>query len=170
MTIKTKGAVGFVAALCFLIPAPATARTSHVEVRWNELSALILGHTVTVVLPGGTVLAGEVMAVRADSLALDVHRTSNVQVQPKGSASIPRRSITTLQLTERTGAGGRVLGVVVGAVAGMVAGAEMVVHTSTTEAAAVSTFTGVSVAGVVGGYYVGRAVDTRTTMIRVTEE
>jgi len=158
------------AAFCAVNLSAAAAATNRMEVHWNQLSSLILGREVSLVLPGGTDIAGDVIAVRADSLALDVRKTSNEKVQPKGESAIPRASITTLQLRERKGVGGRVLGVVVGAIVGMVAGGETVAHTTYNEAAAVGTFTGVSVAGAVGGYYVGRSVDSRTTVIRVVAE
>jgi hypothetical protein len=171
MKIDTKARVRILVGLCVLGLSPATAGTSKVEVRWNELSPLILGHTVSLVLPGGAAIAGEVVAVRDDSLTLDIRKTSDSKVQPKGTASIPRASITTLQVTDAKGAGGRILGVVVGVVVGMVAGAEIVAHTSRiTEAAAVGTFTGVAVAGATGGYYAGRGVDRHTTIIRVVKE
>lgn len=171
MKIDTKTVVRIVVGLCVLGLSPATAGTSRVEVRWSELSPLILAHTVSLVLPGGTAIRGEVEAVRDDSLTLDVRKTSNSKVQPKGTASIPRASVTTLQMTEAKGTGGRILGVVVGVVVGMVAGAEIVAHTSRiSEGAAVGTFTGVSIAGATGGYYAGRGVDRHTTIIRVVRE
>ena len=170
MKIDTKTLGWILVGLCVLGLSPATAGTSKLEVRWNELSPLILGHTVSLVLPGGTAIAGEVEAVRDDSLTMDVRKTSNRKVQPKGTASILRASVTTLQVTDAKGAGGRILGVVVGVVVGMVAGAEIAAHTSSTEAAAVGTFTGLSVAGATGGYYAGRGVDRHTTLIRVVRD
>jgi hypothetical protein len=170
MKIDTKTLGWILVCLCVLGLSPATAGTSKLEVRWNELSPLILAHTVSLVLPGGTAIAGEVEAVRDDSLTMDVRKTSNRKVQPKGTASILRASVTTLQVTDAKGAGGRILGVVVGVVVGMVAGAEIAAHTSSTEAAAVGTFTGLSVAGATGGYYAGRGVDQHTTIIRVVRE
>jgi hypothetical protein len=171
MKIDTKAKIRILVGLCVLGLSPVTAGTSKVEVRWNELSRLILGHTVSLVLPGGTAIAGEVQAVRDDSLKLDVRKTSDSKVQPRGTASIPRASVTTLQMTDTKGTGGRILGVVVGVVVGMVAGTEIVVHTSRiTEAGAVGAFAGVSVAGATGGYYAGRSVDRHTTIIRVVRE
>jgi len=171
MKIDTKTWVRILAGICVLGLSPATAGTSKVEVRWNELSQLILGHTVSLVLPGGATVAGEVQAVRDHSLSLDVRKTSDSKVQPKGTASIPRASVTTLRMTDAKGTGGRILGVVVGVVVGMVAGGEIVAHTSRiTEGAAVGTFTGVAIAGATGGYYAGRSVDRHTTIIRVVRE
>ena len=137
------------------------------EVRWNELSPLILGHTVTLVLPGGAAISGQTVAVRDDVLVLDVRRTSDSRVQPKGSATIPRSSVTTIQMQETRGVGGRVLGTIVGVLVGMVAGGEIVAHSNMSEGPGVSTFTAVGVSGAVGGYYLGKSVDRHTTTIRV---
>src|ERR1039457_821777 len=63
MKIDTKARVRILMGLGVLGLSPATAGTSKVEVRWNELSPLILGHTVSLVLPGGATIAGEVEAV-----------------------------------------------------------------------------------------------------------
>src|ERR1039457_2661911 len=171
MKIETKALVRVLLGFCVVGLSPAIAGTSKVEVRWNELSPLVLAHTVSLVLPGGTAITGEVEAVRDDSLTLDVRKTSNSKVQPKGTTSIPRASVITLQVTDAKGTGGRILGVVVGVVVGMVAGAEIVAHTSRiSEGAAVGTFAGVSIAGATGGYYAGRSVDRHTTIIRVGKE
>ena len=170
MKIDTKTPAWVLVGLCVLSSSPAPAGTSKVEVRWNELSPLILAHTVSLVLPGGTTIAGEVEAVRDDSLTLDVHKTSNSKVQPKGTASIPRASVTTLQVTEAKGSGGRILGVVVGAIVGLVAGGEIAVHTCNTEGPAAGTLTGVAVGVTTAGYYLGKSMDRRTTIIRVDRE
>lgn len=149
------------------VSLPAVARTANIEVRWSELSPLILGQTVTLVLPGGTAISGQTVAVRDDVLVLDVRRTSDSKVQPKGPASIPRASVTTLQKSETKAVGGRVLGVVVGVLVGMVAGGEIVAHGDMREGPGVTTFTAVAVSGAVGGYYLGKSVDRRSTTIRV---
>ena len=170
MKIDTKTWFRILVSLCVLGVSPLTAGTSKVEVQWRELSSLILGHTVSLVLPGGIAIAGEVEAVRDDSLALDVRKTSDSKSQPKGTATIPRASVTTLQMTEAKGSGGRILGVVVGAVVGLVAGGEIAVHTCNTEGAAAGTLTGVAGGVTTAGYYLGKGVDRHSTIIHVVRE
>jgi hypothetical protein len=170
MKIDMKTLGWILVCLCVLGLSPATAGTSKLEVRWNELSPLILAHTVSLVLPGGTAIAGEVEAVHDDSLTLEIRKTSNRKVQPKGTASIPRTSVTTLQMTEAKGSGGRILGVVVGALVGLVAGSEIAVHTCNTEGPAAATLTGVAVGVTTAGYHLGKGVDRHTTIIRVVRE
>jgi hypothetical protein len=74
--------------------AGATAR----QVRWEELSAVILGKTVSIVLPAGAVVQGKATAVTADYLELAVRNTSNASVAPKGGRRFPRGEVRSLQL------------------------------------------------------------------------
>jgi hypothetical protein len=154
------------AAVCAVI-VPAAGAAGQLEVRWNELSPLVVGHVVKIELPDGTAVSGEVAAVREDGLSMEIRKSSNSSAHPKGMASIPRASITTVEVRETHGAGGRVLGTVVGLVVGAVAGGEIVAHGTKTEAAGVPTFLAVTVAGTVAGYLVGRSVDLRGKVIRI---
>ena len=59
---------------------------------WNEAGALILGHKIAVALPNGAVVEGKVLSLNLDSLGLQVSKTSDSQIQPKGKIVIPRNS------------------------------------------------------------------------------
>ncbi len=73
--------LGLLVCLPGLMLAQATAQSA--EIRWNELATLIAGQQVTIPLPGGGAVAGEVLSVRDDSLMLDVSRTSDAARYPK---------------------------------------------------------------------------------------
>jgi hypothetical protein len=146
---------------------PAAAATAPADIRWNELAALIVGHHVSIPLPGGGFVEGEALSVRDDSLVLDIGKTSSASRYPKGQAPIPRASVTEVRLAERRGTGGRILGTVVGALAGAVAGAELAVHKTRSEAAGVPTFTATAVAVTVAGYCAGRSADRHTRLLRI---
>lgn len=146
---------------------PATAATPPAEIRWNELAALIVGHHVSIPLPGGGSVEGEALSVRDDSLVLDIGKTSDPGRYPKGQTPIPRASVTEVRLVERRGSGGRILGTVVGALGGMVAGGEIAAHGTRSEGAVVSTFTATAVAGTVAGYFAGRSADRHTRLLRI---
>lgn len=150
-----------------LCPRPAVAGQSQVEVRWTELSPLILGKKVMLVLPGAVSVTGEAVAVRDDNLKIKIQKTSDNKAFPKGIAEIPRASVTTLQLGETKHVGGRAVGLVVGMLGGMVAGGEIAAHSDMREGAAVGTFLGVAVGGTVAGYYAGKSLDSHTTVIRI---
>jgi hypothetical protein len=150
-----------------LAAVSVTAATPPAEIRWNELAVLIVGHRVTIPLPGGGTVQGEALSVREDSLVLDISRSSDTSRFPKGQTPIPRTSVTELRLAERNGAGGRILGTVVGTLGGAVAGAEIALHGNRSQGAAVSTFTATAIAGTVAGYFAGRAVDRHSRLLHI---
>ena len=146
---------------------PASAERGAGDIRWNELAALVVGQHVSMPLVGGAVIKGEVLSVRDDSLMLYIRKTSDSSRYPKGQTAIPRAVVTEVRLVEGRGAGGRILGSVVGALVGMVAGAEIAVHGTHSEAAGVSTFTATAIACTVGGYYLGRRADRHSRVLRI---
>ena len=168
MRTDTKFWALILAGVCLWGAPHAVAGTSQIEVRWNGLSPIILSHRVSLVLPTGTAISGDVVAVGDDSLTMDVHKTSD-RKQPKGKMSIPRASVKTLQMMDTNGTGGRILGVVVGVVGGLVAGGEIAAHGWNTEAGAVTLVMVGAAAGSTGGYFVGKGVDRHTTIIRIVE-
>jgi len=147
--------------------AGGAAGAGQAELRWHELAAVIVGHVVSIRLPQGELVTGQALAVRDQSLMLDIGKTSDPSRYPKGQASILRASITEVRVLQQRGSGARILGSVVGALVGVVGGAEIAVHGAHTEAAGVSTFSAVAVACTVGGYYLGRSVDRSWTQLRI---
>ena len=152
------------------VPAAALAASNRIDLNWSELAPVIVNHKVKVVLPGGTEIQGLVVAVRDDALVFNVKKTSDRKGYPTGQNVIPRASLSTLQIDDFRGAGGRTIGVIVGALSGVTLGAELVAHTANTEAAGVSTFLGVSTASAIAGYYAGRARDHNVTTIKIVPE
>ena len=73
----------------------AMAAPKPVELTWGELNPRIEGRTIELTLPGGTTVGGEVAVVREDPPVLNVRKTSDAKAYPKGSATIPRASITS---------------------------------------------------------------------------
>jgi hypothetical protein len=148
----------------------ANASAGPVEVRWNELATLLVGHHVSIPLAGGVVVEGETLSVRDESLMLDIWKTSDSSRYPKGQAPIPRASITVVRIMEQRGSGGRILGTIVGAIVGMVAGGEIAAHGANSEAAGIITFTASAVACTVAGYYAGRSSDRHSTWLRIAPQ
>jgi hypothetical protein len=83
------------------------SRPGVLGLKWNELSPVISGRTITLVAPGGASLTGEVMTVREHALVLEINKTSDRAAYPGPSATIPRESITELTLERRRGSWGR---------------------------------------------------------------
>jgi hypothetical protein len=125
---------------------------------------------VKLVLPGGAEIQGEAIAVREDTLLLNVKKTSDRKSYPRGQNTIPRASVTTLQLETIRGSGGRTIGVIVGALGGLILGGDLVAHTAHSEAAAISSFLGISTGSAIAGYYAGKTSDRRVTTVKILPE
>ena len=157
---------------CFLIVGlcvaqqSAVAQSKPLELKWNELASMIVGHHVEVSLPGNGSVSGEAIAVRQDTLVIDVRRSSGPKAYPAGSAELPRTDIGVIKLRRTSGSWGRTLGTVIGVVAGLGGGGYAASHTDS-GGAAVGVVVAVTSAAAVGGYYAGRSLDRRVTLIRL---
>ncbi len=140
------------------------------SLRWSELGPRIEDKKVALVLPDGTQIQGKVRAVESTGLRLDISKTSNKKVQPKGRYSIPRSSVSFLRVTEYRTLG-RILitaGAVTAAGLAVAAGASDNTYSEGDLAVIIPLVATVGVAGVgIGAYHFGKAVDKRITEIRV---
>jgi hypothetical protein len=140
------------------------SQSKPLELKWSELAGMVAGHSVELTLAGGAV-AGEALAVREDSILMDVRKTSAREFQ-KGSAAIPKGSIGLIKLERGRGAWGRTLGTVLGVISGLTLGGWAAAHTHSA-GAGIPTFLGIASGVSLTGYYAGRELDRRTTLIRV---
>jgi hypothetical protein len=162
----------FLAAAGALLWAGAAwaGQTGQVSLKWSELGPRITGKKVAMVLPDGTDVQGKVRGVDAAGLRLDISKTSDKRVQPKGAHTIPRQAVSFLQVTEYRKAGRLLftLGTLAAAGAFVAIGAR---DSGLTEGPLVVIVPAVGAAGTaglgVGGYYFGKAVDKRVTGIRI---
>lgn len=144
----------------------AIAASKPLELKWNELAPLISGHIVQLDLSEGVTVTGEAVAIREDMLVLDVKSSSKPQTYGKGSASIPRNSITLIKLQRTRGTWGRTTGTIIGVIAGLGLGGNAAVHTDS-GGAATAVLVGITAGVTVIGYYAGRALDRRSTLIKI---
>jgi hypothetical protein len=147
--------------------AVAPAQNRPTELKWGELAPVIAGHQVQIALPDGAVLKGEAVTVRDDALVMDVKKTSNADAHPKGNATLPRESVTLIQVNRNGGSWGRGLGTTVGVIAGVTLGGYTAATTTNSAGAGVATFTGIASAGAIGGYFAGKEASKKTTFIKV---
>ena len=77
----------------------AVAQTA-VELPWSEIAPLIVDQEIAVVLPDTTYIQGKALAVREDALELDVKKTSDRRLHPKGRTTIPRAAAAVIELRE----------------------------------------------------------------------
>src|SRR5450759_5889079 len=71
-----------------------TLQSKQVQISWEELSGLVIDRKISTTLPDGTRLEGEALAVRPEALVLDVQKTSNKKLHPKGQTEVPRAAVS----------------------------------------------------------------------------
>ena len=153
--------------LSLMAAVSAFSQPKPLELKWNELAATIVGHPVEVTLPDGARIKGEVAYVRAAELVLDVTSTSDRTKHPKGNATIPRESVTTLKVERGRGSWGRGLGTTVGVLTGLTLGGYTAGTTSDSAAVAIPVFLSIATGASVLGYKLGREMDKKMTVIKV---
>jgi hypothetical protein len=151
--------------LCFTRSA-ALAQAKPLELKWNELASMIVGHHVEIALAEKGTVRGEAVAVRQDTLVIDVTKATGPKLYSAGSAELLRSDIGLIKVQRTRGAWGRTLGTVIGVVAGLGGGGYAAAHTDSA-GAGVAVLVAVTSAAAVGGYYAGRSLDRRVTVIRV---
>ncbi len=143
----------------------------EVTLSWDALAPAITGKKVALVLPDGTSIQGKVRGVDPAGLQIKISKTSDKRGQPKGLHTIPKQSVSVLNVTDYRKLG-RVL-----CTAGTLAALAPILalgasDSSIQEGPAVVVVPSVAVAGTaglaVGGYYVGKAIDKQITLVRVT--
>lgn len=147
----------------------AIAQSTPIELKWSELSSHIQNRDIELTLPDGTSLGGRVEAIREDALVLNAQHTSNSQAHPSGNAVVPRASVSILSLHEMRGKWGRSIGVVLGTLTGLAVGGTAVLAGAKIDSAAAGTavLLGITGAGTLTGYYLGKSADHRVSQIRV---
>jgi hypothetical protein len=153
-----------IALLCST-PQGARAESKPLEMKWGELAALIGGHHAALLLTDGTTVKGEVVAVREEEILMDV--SSAVKGYPKGSGSVPRTSLVSIDVVRTRGAWGRTMGTVIGVLGGMTFGGYLAVKGDHSPGAGLATFLGVASGVGIAGYYTGRALDRRVTRVKI---
>jgi hypothetical protein len=144
------------------------AEPLQLQLKWGELWPRITDKKVALVLPDGTHVEGKVLAVEPEGLRLNVKKSSNRAVQPKGKHLIARQAISLLRVTEYRKIG-RLLGTVgaVGVAAGIVAASSIDVYEGPLVIIVPAVVAGGIAGSAVGGYYAGKAFDKRVTEIRI---
>lgn len=145
----------------------AFSQPKPLELKWNELAGTIVGHPVEVTLPDGARIKGEAAYVRDTELVVDVTNTSDRVKHPKGNATIPRESVTTLKVERGRGSWGRGLGTTIGVLTGLTLGGYTGGTASDSAAVVIPIFLGIATGTSVLGYKLGREIDKKMTVIKV---
>jgi len=150
-------------------PRQSIAKTNAIVLRWEELAGVAAGKDVELLLTDGTRLKGELLVVRPDALSIDVIKTSNKRIYPKGQREIPRAAVSEFEMRRLNSGKWRVVGTTLGVVGGIFAGAGVAVGLCGYEcgggAAWAALGTGVGVA--VLGNRLGHQADMQTTIVKI---
>jgi hypothetical protein len=150
---------------------PAIVGGSPRQVKWEDLG-FVTGKTVSISMPGGTVVTGQTTAVEADALVMHVKKTSDAKAYPKGPLRVPRATLRTLELNTK-GHKWRVIGTVVGTIAGLGGGTLAAIGINggilneNNPPGAAAAAIGITAVGVTAGYLAGNAGDRRTILIEI---
>ena len=145
------------------------------ELRWGELSPLIVDQRVRLHLPEDVTLQGKVLSVRDDGLVVDVKKTSNKKAYPKGQSLIPRADVWLIGLRKRGAkyraiftTGGIVVGAGIGLAVALATGrVSLWGGTAKSEIGALGLGSGL---GGALGYIIGNKFDTQFIPIRVIDD
>lgn len=157
---------GLLVALLCLGQSTLLADSKPLELKWTELAPMIASHNIEVELSGGGKVSGEAIAVRDDTIVVDVKKVSGTSQFAKGNGAIPRGAISLIVLKRTRGTWGRSLGTTIGVITGLGAGGYGAAHTRS-GGAAVAVVVAVTAGIAVGGYYVGKQLDVRKTRITI---
>ncbi len=170
----TQKIVALVAAFGLLAQDAAFAKQApqkhpaQVEIAWSELAGFAVEQRVSITLPDSTRLEGEVLAVRPNSLVLDVRKTSNKKLYPKDQTEIPRTSVTEVKIIRHVGPALRIVGGILGGLGGAFGVGALGFVTDSPAALLPGMLIGIPLAAV-GGYYAGKLADRRMTVIRIQQ-
>ncbi len=153
-------------ALLWTAPSSGLSQTKPLELKWNEVGSIVAGHNIEAMLVDGAQVRGEAVAVREDALVMDIRKVSRTGAYQPGSGAIPRTAISLIKLERSRGGWGRTMGTIVGVLSGVVLGGWAAAHCDTA-GKGIPTFLAISSGMSLGGYYLGRGLDKRTTLIRV---
>lgn len=150
------------AALC--LGQSIAMAAQRVEVVWDELAPLAVDKKVSVNLADSNRVQGEVLAVRPGELVLNIQKSSDRKLYPKGQASIPRSEIAEIRVIRDKGPG-KLVGAIAGTVGGLFATAGLAMLGN--GMAIIPGLVVVWPVAAVAGYYAGKALDRRTTIITI---
>ena len=159
----------------FLLQGPDSAQAQKrkvVEVKASEvdrLEGLLRKGTIKGRLKDGTVLTGKVRDLRDEWLVLNMRKTVPPGVFPRGEQSLLIRDFSRIQVTRYEGNARIKASTILGAV-----GLGLGLLVSATEFAGESfnktygsMMFGFTAAGAVGGYFLGRELDKKSTLIKL---
>jgi hypothetical protein len=158
--------LSLVVVLCLAVSPLHAAKETRVS--WQELASRIQGKTVALVLPDGVHVQGQVADVRSDALKLNVSKTSDKHLHPKGEVTLPRASVRNLTYWKR-GYVWTVVGTAIGLGAGLAGGSAVNTYAHNEGDGAPGIVAAIIILPAVLGFFLGRSGDRKSVNIVVTD-
>ena len=145
-----------------------TLKSKQVQISWEELSGLVIDRKISTTLPDGARLEGDVLAVRPEALVLDVQKTSNRKLHPRGQTEVPREAVSEVRVIRVRGPVMRIVGGILGGIGGTFAAGALGCATDSVAVLLPMLLLGIPLAAV-AGYYAGKLADTHTTRLLIQD-
>ena len=145
-----------------------TLNSKQVEIGWEELSGLVIDKRISTTLPDGTRLEGTALAVRQEALVLDVQKTSNRKLHPKGQTEVPRQDVGEIRVIRVGGPFMRIFLGILGGFGGALATSALGFVVDSVAVLVPTMLIGIPLAAV-AGYYAGKFLDTHTTRLLIQD-
>jgi len=153
-------AVGMLLMLGWGAPHLAADSREQRQTTWEGLAVLI-GHTVKIVMPDGARIEGKATSVEVDALAIEIRKTTNKTAYPKGKFLVPRATLKAVGMDRPKGPW-RLVGVAVGGGVGVVLGDLAYGFAKWPHSHLEAGLIAGAVAVPAGGYLLGRRADQHT--------
>jgi len=151
--------------LGIILGAPgAFAEAKPLQLKWSEIIAFVGHNKIELTLRDGTVVSGEAVTTRDDSLVMSVSGSTSVGPYTSGSAAVPRQEIASIKVKRGRGTFGRSMGLAVGVISGLGLGGYAGGHANSA-GAALSIFVAITAGAAVSGALLGRKLDQRVTLV-----
>ncbi len=164
--------VALVLAAVLFSSQAAWARTEVLTLKWSELGAAVANREATLLLSGGVRVVGTITGVREDTLIVSIRKSSEKKTYSPGEASIPRKEVSEIRL-KRVKGPARLIGAAgIGTAAslGSLGWAISDSRVNVSDSTRVAQWVAITAGATIGGYLVGRAIDTKETIIRIAPD
>ncbi len=159
--------------LIFLL-ALTIVQIAHADVKvltlqWNEVGAAVRSQMVTVELTRHNRLKGTIIEVGQDAIRIDIQSSSDKKAFPPGEASVPRKEVGEIRIKRVKGVGRLIGAAGIGTAAslGSLPWAISDSRANVSDGKRIAQWVAITGAAVAGGYWLGRLIDTKVTVIKI---
>jgi hypothetical protein len=144
-----------------LLPLTAAAESRN-QLTWDAFAARVDARcSIRMVLPDGALIEGNPVSFRPEAMDLRVYKISDRRAHPKGATTIPRETVTVVEIRARHRKG-RLIGTIIPLAVGAATVAGAMARSVEAPIYGLVAAGGLTMGlGGPGGYFIGRAVDRR---------